>query len=322
MKISALVFAAVLAASGTQSQQQPVFRGTGDTVRVFVTALDKNERLATGLARDVFEVRDNGRPQPITVFDNSPQPIRLVVMLDVSGSMERNLNLLRASTMEMFNRLGPDDAVKVGTFGKDIAISPEFSNDVSTLRRAVPTEIDPSAPTPLWRSMDQAMSAFDPKDDRRHVVLVLSDGKDTPTFSKKFYTQLEIIDRAIAEEVMIYAIGLQSRTSAPTMPGPGQNPMQYLTQDWPDPGLGKAAVETGGGYFELSPRDNLGATFARVAEELHSQYLIGYVPPAKDGKTHKIEVKLSTPGLKVRARKSYVAPRETRLPSPPARNQQ
>jgi VWFA-related protein len=257
-------------------------------------------------------VRDNGRPQPITVFDNSPQPIRLIVMLDVSGSMERNLPLLRAASIELFNLLRPDDGVKVGTLGHTIDIMPEFTRDPAALQAAVPKEIPPDAPTPLWRGIDQAMSSFDPKDDRRHIVLVLSDGKDSPGFTKKFYTQGEIIDRANAEDVMIYAIGLRSRSGSPQLPMPGANPMGMLTADLPDPGLGKAAIETGGGYFELSPRDDFGATFARVADELHSQYLIGYAPPARDGKVHRIEVKLSSPGLKVRARKSYVAPRERR----------
>jgi VWFA-related protein len=284
-----------VAVASDRGPQQTVFRGTGDTVRVFVTATDKSERLATSLPRDVFEVRDNGRPQPITVFDNSPQPIRLIVMLDVSGSMERNLPLLRAASVELFNRLGPDDGAKVGTLGHTIEIMPEFTKDARALQSALPAEIPPDAPTPLWRGIDQAMSAFDPKDDRRHVVLVLSDGKDSPGFTKKFYSQLEIIERATAEEVMIYAIGLRSRSGSP-MPMPGTNPMAVLVADLPDPGLGKAAIETGGGYFELSPRDNFPATFARVADELHSQYLIGYAPPAKDGKVHKIEVKVSAPG--------------------------
>jgi VWFA-related protein len=307
----AVLLARALFASGTDPQQT-VFRGTGDTVRVFVTVSDRNERLATALQRDVFEVRDNGRPQPITVFDNSPQPIRLIVLLDVSGSMERNLPLLRAASIELFNRLRPDDGVKVGTFGHSIDIMPEFTRDAAALQAAVPNEIPPNAPTPLWRAVDQAMSAFDRTDDRRHVVLVLSDGKDAPGFTTKFYTQGQIIDRASAEDVMVYAIGLRSRGGSPQMPMPGTNPMGMLVADLPDPGLGKAAIETGGGYFELSPRDDFAATFARVADELHSQYLIGYTPPARDGKVHKIEVKLSTPGLKVRARKSYVAPRESR----------
>jgi hypothetical protein len=77
----------------------------------------------------------------------------------------------------------------------------------------------------------------------------------------------------------------------------------------PDPGLGTVAQDTGGGYFELRTCDDLAATFARVADELHQQYLLGFAPPARDGKMHKIEVKLRQDGLKTRVRKSYRAPK-------------
>ena len=83
-----------------------------------------------------------------------------------------------------------------------------------------------------------------------------------------------------------------------------------LMADLPDPGLGLVAEHTGGGYTEIRPREDLGAAFARVADELHSQYLIGYAPPKRDGKVHEIDVRLAQKGLKARARKTYVAPKE------------
>jgi Ca-activated chloride channel family protein len=297
----------VLAAQG--SQQAPVFRGIGDSVPVFVTVTDKDNRLVPGLTRDDFQVLDNGRAQPLTVFDNTPQPIRIVVMLDVSGSMQGNLPLLRAGCEQLFTRLLPGDQARVGTFGKDIVIGPAFTGDVGALRAALPTEIDPNAPTPLWRGMDDAMSTFSGNDARR-VVLVLSDGKDAPGFRKfgeKFISQLEIVDRAQREEVMIYGIGLRSRGPASTPMGGDLRDM--LVADLPDPALGTTSLETGGGYFEIRPRDDLGAAFARVVEELHSQYLMGFAPPARDGKRHRIEVKLPGKDLKPRARKNYVAPK-------------
>jgi Ca-activated chloride channel family protein len=85
--------ACVLAVLGAAAPQQPVFRGAGDAVRVFVTVTDRDGRLITMLTREQFELRDEGKLQPITQFDNTPQPIRLIVMLDVSGSMEGNLPL-------------------------------------------------------------------------------------------------------------------------------------------------------------------------------------------------------------------------------------
>src|SRR5262245_59817371 len=91
------------------TQDQPVFRRGSDLVRVFVTVTARDGRLVTTLAQNEFEVLDGGKPQPITLFDNTPQPIRLVVMLDVSGSMSGNLQLLRAASSQLFARLGPND---------------------------------------------------------------------------------------------------------------------------------------------------------------------------------------------------------------------
>src|SRR6476619_923056 len=115
------------------AEQQPTFRGTSEAVRVFVTVTDRDGRLVTTLTQDDFEVRDDGKPQPITQFDNSPQPIRLIVMLDVSGSMEGNLTLLRAASAQLFARLRPDDVARVGAFGKEVTISPSFTHDAGEL---------------------------------------------------------------------------------------------------------------------------------------------------------------------------------------------
>lgn len=304
---------AVAALLGTGSAaQEPVFRGTGDTVRVFATVTDRDDRLVTDLTRADFEVRDNGRVQTLTQFDNTPQPIRLVVLLDVSGSMYRNLSLLRESCEELFGRLRPDDRVQVGTFGREIEFSGTFAGDRRAMTRALPTSIDPEAPTPMWRAVDRAMDLLRDSPERP-VVLVLSDGKDfeqITSFRQRRVGQLEVVERAEREDVMLYGIGLHSRGQAPRMPAPGAaNLAAMMAADFPDPGLGTAAVATGGAYLEVRPRDDLGAAFARVADELHSQYLLGFAPPALDGKTHKIEVKVGTRNLKPRARKSYVAPR-------------
>jgi Ca-activated chloride channel homolog len=303
----ACAFGAIAAAQA----QQPVFRGTTEVVPVFVTVTDRDGRLVTNLKQEQFEIRDEGKAQPITLFDNRPRPIRLIVMLDVSGSMEGNLQLLRASAQQLFTRLLPGDRVRLGTFGEDIVISPAFTNDPNELRAALPTAIASNAPTPLWRAIDEAMTAFDNEGDRR-VVLVLSDGQDSGPigFRMRYVSQAEVIDRARNDAVMVYAIGMRSRSSRPIMPQPTPNGMMAaMTADWPDPGLAKVAEESGGGYVEVRYGEDLGAAFARVAEELHGQYLIGFAPTKRDGKKHDVEVRVTERGLKPRARKDYVAPK-------------
>lgn len=305
--------ACAAAVIGLAAQEQPIFRGKSEAVRVFVTVTDRDGRLVTNLSKDDFEIRDEGKPQPITLFDNTPQPIRLIVMLDVSGSMQGNLPLLRDAAEELFTRLRRDDVVRVGSFGYDVVISSTFSNDPAALRRQLPDTISPDAPTPLWRAVDQAMEAFgkEPGDERR-VILVLSDGKDSGPvgFRQPYVSQVEVIDRARREDVMIYAIGMRSR-GRPQQPGLGIGGLQAaLTADLPDPGLATVAEQTGGGYAEIKFGQDLGAAFARVADELHGQYLLGFAPPKRDGKVHSLDVRVSTKGLKPRGRKSYVAPKE------------
>jgi Ca-activated chloride channel family protein len=290
-------------------QQPPVFRGATENVSVFVTVTDRDSRLVTTLAKDDFVLLDNGRSQPIALFDNTPRPISLIVMLDVSGSMYGNLGLLRAACNQLFARLLPDDEARVGSFGTEIAISPAFTKDRAALDAALPPEIPQSAPTPLWAALDQALDSFEGAAGRP-VILVLSDGKDSGPvkWGGPFMTLPQVMERAQREEVMIYSIGLRSR-SAPGRGFGGMNLPQALVADLPDPGLAKLALETGGGYLEMRPRDDLAAAFARVADELHSQYLLGFAPPERDGKRHKIEVKLKPKGLESRARKNYVAPK-------------
>jgi Ca-activated chloride channel homolog len=299
----------VLGAAG----QQPTFRATGDSVRVFVTVTDRDGRLVTTLSQNDFEVRDEGKPQPITLFDNTPQPIRLVVMLDVSGSMEGNLPLLRSGAEQLFARLRPDDVARVGTFGREIAISPTFAHDPAALRKELPDTVASDAPTPLWRAIDEAFDAFgDGGGEGRRVILVLSDGKDSGpvSFRERYVSQAEIVDRARRDDVMVYAIGMRSRGSRQNQPGIGPGGLQAaLLADLPDAGLALVAEQTGGGYTEIGFGQDLGAAFAGIADELHSQYLLGFAPPKRDGKVHDIDVRVATRGLKPRARKSYVAPK-------------
>jgi VWFA-related protein len=303
--------ACVVGALGLAAQE-PIFRGRGDAVRVFVTVTDRDGRLVTNLPRESFEIRDEGRPQPITLFDNSPQPIRLIVMIDVSGSMEGNLPLLRAASQQLIGRLRPDDLMRLGTFGRSVAIGPSFTKDPRELLETLPREIEGDAPTPLWRAIDEAISAFGDENEERRVVLVLSDGKDSGPieFRQRYVSQAEVIDRARNEDVMVYGIGMRSRPRQRQV-GLGPGGLQAaLLADLPDPGLALVAENTGGGFAEIRFGQDLAAAFAQVADELHSQYLISFAPPRRDGKSHDIDVRVSERGMKPRARKSYVAPKQ------------
>lgn len=303
VRLIALVTLAFVLPLGASARQQ-VFRSTSDLVPVFVTVTDRSGRLVPDLPREAFSVFDNGRMQQLSLFDNTPQPIRLIVLVDISGSMLQNATLIRRSVAELLKNLKPVDSAKVGTFGHEINMSPEFTRDVGAMVAMLPERIEQNTPTPLWSAVDQAMTEFAGAPNGRRVVLVLTDSKDSgPIRGKPFMTPVQISERAQREDVMIYGVGLRSAIPA------GMDIRSAMVNSFPDPSLGQLADDTGGGYFELRGRDNLTETFARVAEELRRQYMIGFAPPARDGKNHKIEVKVTGDGMKPRARKNYTAPK-------------
>jgi Ca-activated chloride channel family protein len=270
------------------------FKSGARTVAIYATVIDGNGRLVTSLAKDNFSIYDNGKPQPVALFANDPQPITMAVMLDTSGSMLPNVGLVRSATMALVSYLKPDDLVRLGAFGGRITLSPAFTNNGDDLARFVWERLRPGGGTPLWDAVDVAMDTLTDRAGRR-VVLVFSDGKDSQSRLKL----KDDMKRAQQQEFMVYAIGCWGA-------GNGGRFLEASRLEKPDGGLRKIADETGGGYVELQWTDDLNASFQRVADELHSQYVLGFSPEKSDGKLHKLDVRVNVPGLTVRARKSYV----------------
>lgn len=316
--VSIVTAIAVAAGSSTVTSlaQQPPFRSGARTVAVYATVTEKDGRLVPDLERDLFEIRDNGKPQPITVFSNEVQPISVVMMLDRSGSMRGNVGLVERAAQEFVRRLGPGDAARIGSFAERIDIQPaEFTNDTTALLAVLQSDRPVAGPTPLWNAIDEAVAALAGREGRK-VVLVFSDGGDAPSnFRLDNRSIMDVMRHAQRDDVMVYAIGLQ--TTVLRRPGGGGlgSMTGSMTSLRPDPGLARVADDTGGGYFELTRADDLGATFAAVADELHHQYAIGFEPPKLDDKMHKLDVRINRKGLKVRARTEYFAARSAAGPA-------
>ena len=285
--------AALVAASLTVAAQQetPTFKATTQIVSVPATVLDAEGRLVPNLDQDQFTILDNGKPQNITFFQNETQPFTVVVMLDYSASMTSSLDLLRAAAEQFLLRMLPQDKGQVGAFSDRIEFSGQFTKDRDDLISAL-RDLQYGNPTRLWDAVDQSIDMLKPVEGRK-VVLVFTDGDDT--YSKTGFGT--VLDHAKQNEVMVYAIGLQSTYFNG----------QRMVRSQPDRSLKKIAEETGGGYFELKKTDELAPTFTRVAQELHSLYTLGFTPAMLDGKEHKLDLKMKQAGMVARARKSYVA---------------
>ena len=278
------------------------------------------------LPRDAFTIFDNGKPQAMTLFANDVQPITVVLMLDRSVSMARNFELVQKAAEEFVAAMLPADKAQIGSFSNRIQVDPrDFTSDKDELIRILRSELQEEGPTPLWNAVNVGITKLLHQQGRR-VVLVFTDGMDAPlNFSSHNSSLKDVMKRAEEEDVMVYAIGLAgsvpvvshapaggggggfSRPGGRGWGGRGSAGGRAYGTDKPDEGLPKLAAQTGGGYFELTRTSDLAATFARVADELHRQYALGFTPPALDGKMHTLEVHAAGGGYTVRARKSYLA---------------
>jgi len=225
----------------------------------------------------------------------------------------------------------PADKARIGSFSDRIQVDPrDFTSDHGELLNILRTDLQTEGPTPLWNAVNVGITALLHQQGRR-VVLVFTDGMDAAMNCSGNNSSLkDVMKRAEEENVMVYAIGLAGQNGAPPPGGSGGDPRnrggvnpgafgglggrglgassgRQPQLEQPDEGLPKIAAATGGGYFELtSPRD-LASTFARVANELHHQYALGFTPEKLDGKMHDITLHLSSPNLSARARKRYLA---------------
>jgi Ca-activated chloride channel homolog len=280
--ITALVAAASAAGAW---QQRPTFQLASNIVEVFATVTDRGGRLVTGLTQADFEVRDNGRTQPIAVFEAASQPVAIAVLLDESPSLFESSARLKAAVSVFANALLPGDRATLGAFSHIVRIEPKLTGNLASLAN----RLDDGRPrfpagTALWDAIDAGADALAAAGGRR-VVLVLTDGEDN-------CSRLDPGDvraRIEGDGTMVYAVGVR---------GDGGLPASELRT---------LARESGGYYFQLKPAADLIPTFTRVADELHRQYLIGYSAPNLDGRSHTISVKLKKSGLTARARSSYIA---------------
>jgi Ca-activated chloride channel family protein len=276
--------------------RQQTFRSDVNIVEVYATAIDRDGRLVADLSKEDFEIRDNGQVQRIEVFSQGTQPITMSLMADESPSVLPIAGRIESAVTEFAKHFLPGDRATIGAFSHLIRLEPELSATPAALVERVLHD-RPRFPsgTALWDALDAARDVLKRESGRR-VVLVLTDADDNCSL----VAPQDVIARIEREGTMVYAIGVKGNSGLPS------GDLRSLTQD------------SGGYYFELRRDDDLPKTLARVADELHRQYVIGFSPALLDGKAHRLTVTAKRSGVTVRARRTYIAARPgegTRDPS-------
>jgi Ca-activated chloride channel homolog len=295
--VATVAFAALALA-----QQLPSFRAGVDVVSLSVTVTDASGRYVTDLTPEQFGVFEDGVQQDVSYFNRANVPIALALLLDTSVSMENKMPTAQEAAVGFVRRLRPQDLGELIEFAQRIEVSQAFTNDQGALEKAVRKTVaggSTSLYTAVYISLKELKKnrAATGQEIRRQAIVVFTDGEDTSSL----VGYDELLDLARRSETAIFAIGLRS---------PAETAARTYTQA--DFALRQLAQETGGRAFFPSRIEDLAAVYGQIADEIASQYVVGYVSKStkRDGAWRRVTVRVDREGATARTRLGYFGPKQ------------
>jgi len=283
----------------------PTFRGGVDLVALSVTVTDPKDKFVTGLDLSRFRVMEDGVPQDVTFFSSAEVPIDLTVLLDASASVRDRMPAIHAAATGFLGTLRPMDRGSVVAIKDHAEFLQALTGDRARLDEAV-RQTTANGATALHDAIYLSLREFVREraltgEVRRQAIVVLSDGADTSSLIE--YDELMALVREAG--VSIYTISLKPIGESLRAK---ESRRQFYSQA--DFTMKSLAQETGGrAFFPLEMRD-LAGVYASIADELASQYSLGYVSTntRHDGGYRRISVHVALPGSRTRTRLGYQAP--------------
>ncbi len=296
-----------------------------DMVSLPVVVTDKAGRRIKDLAKDDFQVHENGIRQEIAGFAATDEPINVALLLDTSGSTELRLARIQNAAISFVNQLHPDDEVAVLSFADDVRLQQDFTIDrdrneygIKKTRTGEWTVLYEA----VWLALEEVLKPV----QERKALVIFSDGVDTRSHTVNMNETLELAKETGATIYCVYfdTEADQYRRNTKSVPG-GSFPPIIATPYPPvvtGPGASASEYSTGRRYLESLAENSGGLlfdgmsdleyAFAEVARELASQYSIGYysTDERRDGKFRKIQIKMAKPGLVARTKKGYYTKKE------------
>jgi len=280
------------------SQQPPIrddrlFQSGIDIISITATVTDKEGRLVTGLGREAFEVFEDGIPQKVTQFTNERVPVGLGVLLDISDSMfgKRMQDARAAVDRFLFELLDASDEFFIMGFNHQPRTLTGWTHVPEEVRRAL-DGIKPFGGTAVYDAVIESLPMIARRSRQRAALLVISDGADTASNG----SLRDVRSAMHRSDAFVYAIAIDSpeRQAINTRVNPQA--------------LREITAESGGRTEVVQNAIQLNDATARIAEELNSQYVLGYTSPrGADGQFHSIRVRVPGGEYRVRARTGYVA---------------
>ena len=282
--------------------QQPSFRAGVDIVSLNVIVTEAGGRYVTDLAAEDFNVFEDGVKQDVTFFNKTNLPIALALLLDTSASMDTKLPTAQEAAIGFAKKLRAQDLAEVIDFDSRVIVLQAFSNNLGELEQAI-RRTSAGGSTSLYNAVYIALKdlkkvvAKNVDEIRRQAIVVLSDGEDTSSL----LPFEEVLDLAKRSETAIYSIGLRSNENA-ALATKGFKEAEFV--------LRQLSQETGGRAFFPNQLPELATVYGQIADELSSQYTVGYSSknPKRDGSWRRVVVRVNRPSVIARTKQGYFAP--------------
>lgn len=296
----ALLLAPAAAAQAPAPTPPPLTLGVEvDVVSLTAVIHDKAGRFVKGLGPADVTVLEDGVRQEVTYFREASAaaeageriPLSVVLVLDTSGSMGRNLSFLQEAASSFLAKLEPGDRALVVQFNETVKSSADFTDDLDRLENFVDS-LQSWGATSLFDAIQYALVRVRDEPGRK-AVIVFSDGADTSSQAGED----DVVGLARAVEATVYSVGIRSGAGLQA-----RSPRGFLR---------KIARETGGEFFFPERIGDLLKTFAAISAELKAHYLLAYSPTKPpDSLFREITLKVARTDVEVRVRKGYFAVRK------------
>jgi len=319
-------------------QDLDVVRIDTNLVTVPVSVVDRDGRYISDLQKQDFHLAEDGIEQEIAYFGAVEKPFTVVLMIDTSASTWSKLDQIKSAAQVFVEQLRPDDQVMVISFGMGVKVHCEATSDRQKIRKAIGAT-GKGLSTHLYDAMENVMKKRLRRIQGRKALVLFTDGVDA---TSNHATYESTANTAEELDALIYPIrydtydpSIDTGASTPSQPNPGVlSILRKLPIPLPIPTIGNSGSSSGGGagssradydrgerylheladltggrvYEASKDLSYLRDAFSQIADELGRQYSIGYYPKKKgqSGERRRISVRVSRPGVAVRARDKYV----------------
>jgi VWFA-related protein len=271
-------------------------------MRFTASVLDRNGRAIGGMRESDFTVWENGIERRVTNVTPANEPFNLVLLLDVSGSVEERMDFIRKAARDFLRTTSPQDRISIISFRDDIQVISDFSTDRQMLSKKL-DEIDAGGGTALYDALGYVLSEpLKRLRGERTAIVVMSDGDD----NKSFLPFPAILEALLESGALVYPLyvpsGLIPESSVPK-PEITIDPLRTryltLTTRAEDEGR-KLAAASGGIYYPIRRLEDLQKAYDDVVAQLRSAYTITYASNSVSSSSPRVRVRTNRDGASVR----------------------